>query len=368
MHPRTGFKFTSLADLEKGFERRVLITNDTLPVNFVYNPNMITRNLNQGICGSCWAFAIAGVMSDMISIKTEGNVRVNLSAQQIVECVPPFPGTANGCDGNDVNMALHYLPTDGIVAEAEYPYRQKNSLTVVNTTCPTFPDTSFKVRVKPSQTYIISSNISYNDTINSMKTHIYHKGPIIGALLWVYPDLYDYDGISVYEPKPNQPNLGGHAVEIVGWGTNPQGISYWICQHDWGDEFAPNHLQGMGKGWMYIRMGVNASGIEEIAYAIDDVELVNPNVAVQNSESALRMDTNSNDTQFTHPVWVNPSGSTIPTSSNSVDGFVTPLIVGIIIGMVLLSILIPKNACTGSYSRDRNGNKQKSNSFITFDF
>ena len=112
-----------------------------------------------------------------------------------------------------------------------------------------------------------------------MKAHIYHDGPIIGAMLSVFPDFAKYDGVSIYDPKQNQKSEGGHAIEILGWGTNDDGIEYWICRNSWGDNWPASHLQGMGKGWFYIRMGVNACRMEEVAYAVlptpDDVQDAN---------------------------------------------------------------------------------------------
>ena len=43
---------------------------------------------NPGSCGSCWAFAVAGIKE--ISLKNRFNVDVDLSEQRLVDCASPF--------------------------------------------------------------------------------------------------------------------------------------------------------------------------------------------------------------------------------------------------------------------------------------
>eukprot|EP00966_Prymnesium_polylepis_P165633 3828773-Prymnesium_polylepis.2 len=48
---------------------------------------------------------------------------------------------------------------------------------------------------------------------------------------------------------------GGHAVRIVGWGTDDAGIDYWHVANSWGAAWGMH-------GFFNIRRGTNECGIE----------------------------------------------------------------------------------------------------------
>lgn len=250
----TGFKLPVLGTRVKGnnsLKLRLHSTQETsLPENFRYLPEMLTDARDQGQCGSCWAFAITTVMADIIKIRNK--IAVPISVQNLLNCYN------KSCDGADIDEALHHLTQ--YIPESESKYTGGNPFG----SCQEPSD--YHINLTKSETYQIAG--SGRDLIRNMKSHIYHDGPIIGAMLSVFPDFAKYDGVSIYDPTPNQKVEGGHAIEILGWGKNNDGIEYWICRNSWGDEWPASHLQGMGKGWFYIRMGVNACRMEEVAYSI----------------------------------------------------------------------------------------------------
>lgn len=50
--------------------------------------------------------------------------------------------------------------------------------------------------------------------------------------------------------------LGGHAVKIIGWGTDEKsGLDYWLVANSWNDSWGEN-------GFFRILRGVNECGIE----------------------------------------------------------------------------------------------------------
>lgn len=49
--------------------------------------------------------------------------------------------------------------------------------------------------------------------------------------------------------------MGGHAVKIIGWGTE-NGTDYWLIANSWNTEWGLN-------GFFKIRRGTNECGIEE---------------------------------------------------------------------------------------------------------
>jgi C1A family cysteine protease len=77
---------------------------------------VVTPVTNQGACGSCWAFAaVAQVEAE---IKDADNVTIDLSEQQLVDCVEDC-----GCDGGWTDLALKYIRDNGIVLEEEREYK-----------------------------------------------------------------------------------------------------------------------------------------------------------------------------------------------------------------------------------------------------
>jgi len=59
------------------------------------------------------------------------------------------------------------------------------------------------------------------------------NGPVETGFL-VYQDFMSYKG-GVYK-KTSSTLLGGHAVKIVGWGTE-KGDDYWIVANSWGPKW-----------------------------------------------------------------------------------------------------------------------------------
>lgn len=92
------------------------------------------------------------------------------------------------------------------------------------------------------------------DTVEKIKQDIYKWGPVITGIE-LYPDFYDYDFSKVYVWNKKGPKIGGHAIEIVGWGTQ-DGIDYWEIKNSWGNKWGDD-------GFFKIRMGTNECKIEE---------------------------------------------------------------------------------------------------------
>lgn len=104
----------------------------------------------------------------------------------------------------------------------------------------------------------------YPNDVATIQNAIMSGGPVETAFT-VYADFEDYTG-GVYEHTTNQ-SVGGHAVRIVGWGTDADsGKDYWKVANSW------NPFWGE-EGYFRIIRGTNEGGIESqcVASSADSV-------------------------------------------------------------------------------------------------
>jgi len=196
---------------------------------------------DQQRCGSCWAFSAAEVLTDRASIAAGKSTPV-LSPEDMVSC----DKTDMGCQGGQLRTAWNYLKNTGIVSDACFPYAAGSG------TAPSCPskcangETWASSKVKAKSVYAIKG-------VANMQKEIMTNGPIQVAFN-VYKSFMSYkSGVYSkhwYELLPE----GGHAVKIVGWGTD-NGTPYWLVANSW------NTSWGLD-GFFKIKRGDNQCGIE----------------------------------------------------------------------------------------------------------
>ncbi|PIC25506.1 hypothetical protein B9Z55_018410 [Caenorhabditis nigoni] len=98
--------------------------------------------------------------------------------------------------------------------------------------------------------YAVARNVA------AIQTEIMTNGPVEGAFT-MYEDIYKYKS-GVYRHTAGK-LLGGHAIKIIGWGTQ-NGIPYWLIANSWGTNWGEN-------GFFKMRRGVNECGIERAVVA-----------------------------------------------------------------------------------------------------
>merc|ERR1711920_1056953 len=202
-------------------------------------PGLIHPIRNQQHCGSCWAFSASEVLSDRFAIATKKASPV-LSPEDMVSC----DKTDMGCRGGQLPAAWNYLKDTGIVTDSCFPY------TAGNGTAPTCAskcvDSELFTRSKASSAYSITG-------VENMQKEIMTNGPIQVAFK-VYKSFMSYkSGVyskHFYELIPE----GGHAVKIVGWGTE-SGTDYWLVANSWDTTWGLD-------GYFKIKRGNNEGKIE----------------------------------------------------------------------------------------------------------
>lgn len=269
---------------------RALEPERALPKYLKWKERLLIEPRSQGQCASCWAFSIADVMADRVSLATRGHVKIPLSAQEMLSCFRPRWFTCR--QGGIPEIALHYVVARGLLAEESYPYENGDRQTIEG--CKIGNQMGLwevlgidekRHEKDPSRIFAKRGSIrslcddpvdqaTIDRNVLNMKTEIMANGPIIGTIM-VYSDLYTYDADKVYVVSPGARLMGGHAMEIFGWAdegvnTAEEGFqgAYWICKNHWGVSW-PNDLPRHHSGFFYVKMGVNMAGIESRASAAD---------------------------------------------------------------------------------------------------
>lgn len=196
---------------------------------------------DQQQCGSCWAFSASEVLSDRFAIKANASSPV-LSPEDLVSC----DKTDMGCSGGRLSTAWKFMEDTGIVTDACFPYTAgSGTAAACATTC---ADKSAWKAYKAASSYAISG-------VENMQKDILAHGPIQVAFS-VYKSFMSYK-TGVYKKKWYEliPE-GGHAVKIVGWGTEA-GADYWLVANSWNTSWGED-------GYFKIARGIDECGMESM--------------------------------------------------------------------------------------------------------
>lgn len=170
---------------------------------------------DQGMCGSCWAFATVGMVSDRCCLQKED--KGWLAPGELVNC---DKATGNqGCHGGMTAWALKYVEKFGLVDENCYPYQ------AADTPCPM----QCKNGKKWDEAHVCKPKAivdcgEFENMVTCLKT-----GPISVRMI-VYEDfLYYKSGIYCWDHKCSDP--GGHVIRCVGHKMEPE--PHFICANSW---------------------------------------------------------------------------------------------------------------------------------------
>lgn len=194
---------------------------------------------DQGVCGSCWAFATTGVLESAIRI--QHGLSVDLSEQYLVSCNAESPKW--GCDGGWFAHEYHWRKQSlsggvGAVLESEFPYQVRDDI-------PCGGPYSHPYRIS-SWAYI--ENATSIPSVSAIKREIYYRGPIAAAVC-VGAQFQQYRG-GVFSTNETCQNSANHGIILVGWDDSRQ---VWRLRNSWGTEW------GEG-GYMWIRYGTSNVG------------------------------------------------------------------------------------------------------------
>ena len=222
---------------------------------------------DQANCGSCWAFAAAESMSDRWCIGHNQQSQVRISSQDITSCCHTC---GFGCNGGNSGPAWASFVRHGFVTGDLYgnnawckPYLLAPCAHHVHSEkypdCPAEGGTpkcerkcnssyahSYKSDLKKGHNHYAVRGASH------LEKEVSTRGPIAVAFS-VYEDFLAYKE-GVYKHESGQ-YLGGHAVKLIGYGTDATGGDYWIIANSWNESWGND-------GLFWIARGNNECGIE----------------------------------------------------------------------------------------------------------
>jgi len=185
---------------------------------------VISPPKDQGACGSCWTFATTETIESYNALKT-GKL-LTLSEQQILDCTPNpnHCGGTGGCGGGTVELAVDRIAQMGGLATASsYPY--------VSGTGRDYPCDSSKLNYAVN----VSSYVDLpSNALAPVLAHVARKGPLaisVDASAWSDYESGVFDGCNNANPDLD------HAVQLVGFGTDPSYGDYWLVRNSWGPSY-----------------------------------------------------------------------------------------------------------------------------------
>jgi len=221
---------------------------------------------DQSNCGSCWAMGAVEAISDRVCISSKGNTKVDISATDLMACCS---GCGFGCNGGFPGAAWQYWVRSGLVTGGNYqsqgcePYPLAPCEHHINGTKPPCssqeaktPTCSKKCQSGYSTAYDKDKHFGakaysvHNDEL-AIRKEIFANGPV-EADFDVYDDFLSYKS-GVYQHTTGG-YLGGHAIRILGWGTE-NGTPYWLIANSWNEDWGD-------KGYFKMIRGKNNCGIE----------------------------------------------------------------------------------------------------------
>eukprot|EP00933_Yihiella_yeosuensis_P063040 TRINITY_DN66097_c0_g1_i1.p1 TRINITY_DN66097_c0_g1~~TRINITY_DN66097_c0_g1_i1.p1 ORF type:complete len:371 (-),score=99.16 TRINITY_DN66097_c0_g1_i1:295-1407(-) len=253
---------------------------ESLPSDFDWRTDARASNCpslkevrDQANCGSCWAFGSVEAMTDRICIATAGKQKIHLSAEDVTSC--DRMGDM-GCNGGVPSTVYSYYKSTGIVDGGNfgdksmcYSYQLKPC--AHHSTSKKYANCTASVPTPSCASKCVDNGADWSNSkhygtggysvcggggkcADAMMQEIYKNGPITG-MFFVHQSFLSYKS-GVYKAGLffKDPMLGGHAIKIVGWGTE-SGTDYWLVANSWNSDWGDN-------GFFKIQRGVNQCQIE----------------------------------------------------------------------------------------------------------
>jgi len=205
-------------------------------------------------------------MSDRLCIQSNQTLQTRISAENLVACCS---SCGDGCNGGYPSAAWQYfadtgLPTGGLYGDktscqpysmapcdhhVDGKYGPCPSEEYNTPTCESTCQSGYPIDYE-SDLHFAMDAYSVSG-VEEIKTEIFQHGSV-EADFDVYEDFPTYKS-GVYQHVSGS-YLGGHAIKIIGWGTE-NGTNYWLVVNSWNEGWGDN-------GTFKILAGENHCSIE----------------------------------------------------------------------------------------------------------
>jgi len=235
----------------------------------VSRPDCTGPILDQGFCGSCWAFGAVEAISDRLCMSQSKSGATNatylaLAPLDMTACNSGFFSGESGCQGGQLGGAWNYAKKTGLVTEKCFPYLKSENGPVPTcdpTAQPCLPESKFIKTPACTKKCADGSDWDsdkhkltsvYNVDASQLMAELANNGPVESAFT-VYADFVHYKS-GVYSHQTGA-QLGGHAIKVIGYGTE-NGSDYWLVQNSWTTTWGDG-------GYFKIARGTDECGIED---------------------------------------------------------------------------------------------------------
>ena len=204
--------------------------------------NRVTSVKDQGSCGAAYVFSTVGNLEGLYA--GHYGILLDLSNSVIIDC----DTKDSGCNGGLMQYAFEWLKDNGIMTEADYPYKgYKGTCKIDLDKCVHMTITGFEKLGDPSSVFSCVDE-------EEMKEFLYRIGPLSIALNANPLQTYSSGIIDLTATKCPSSGIN-HAALLVGYGTDSNiGIDYWIVKNSWGKSWGES-------GYFRMRRGNGTCGI-----------------------------------------------------------------------------------------------------------
>lgn len=288
----------------------------------------LTPIYDQKDCAGCYAYSTISCLSDRFAMQTLLQVKPFFNPLEAVMCYVEENDSESyiqlrdnlnslqteekvhiqkACKGNTIYSMGSYLFRGGAVENKCVPISNLQQMLDKSGKLPLCTslegpneelclDNNIGLRLWPAyKAYTLQGEGS--DLITNLKLELMKWGPISVAFNVFADFLHHYDGKTVYIPKSGQKSLGGHAVKLIGWGSE-NGVPYWICANSWGVDWGERGYFKIVQGNIDLELESNQMGLYPLLPGVEIIPYTKVNLLITEDDIKKKVYNGVDSTTF----------------------------------------------------------------------